>query len=52
MSECEYLKKAGCCAHKFVCEGQVPTRRVTNLFMCRDPVENDCAVYKRALMNE
>jgi len=46
MSGCPHLKRASCCASKWMCHAQVPPRRVSTIYMCRDEPE-ECAVYRR-----
>jgi len=44
--ECEFLRKAGCCAGKYLCMAQTPRKRVFPETMgCNNPVENDCMIY-------
>jgi len=50
---CEFLERAGCCAGKWLCMAQSPRRQVHPESMgCHDPVENDCAVYARAVRDD
>ena len=51
---CDYIENCKSCGNhkKWFCKALIPKKRIMDKAFCIDPVESDCAVYKRAIESD